>query len=1278
MTVGLLEGLTSSIGDELTALSGFRSTRTTALVDVEDRIQTDVNNASSVDSGLNITFSAPIPNTGPIVIGLRFRMLSDPGTNILQSGVATVSGLSSGTRVVLSAGSFAASVQPGRKFKITTGPLSGKTAFINKRVSSVEILLDGTGLGSDFTNESWDVLFDLVNRHARIAGITFAGPNITGLALTHPLGANFTTQSWEVVQDAPTTIPVENTLDWEAVSEAFVGPTRYRYDSKTLTTLDSLRASRHLGRDGRIVAIAGILIADGAKLSVDDGQGDVKTFEFQKTATAFPDIQNITLNITNLMTATQVRDVIIDGIVNLADMNLRAFPGTTTDAVELRHAIPGGTGRIDVTDTVTDAGFLTEGPRGIEAVVQPLEEVIDFSLKPSGIDQYRNSFIVERAVGEELSTLGRNIGVSRPSALQNDEIFRRLIAAMAYAPRGTILAIELVLDAILGPGNWELFEDLTLGSLNHPCEIFFRRRDDNELKSVGKAFLDGDENRAMATASTLTLAADPTPGRVEGLRLAPEGVERLIAFGSTATVVPGANQTAAVTGPAASFPTAVKPGDIFYVTTGPYKGTQGTIQARNSDFSLTLGPLRGSENIVVTQSFTEVGWKIVRRRSNFRHYRPSEEFYIERSGGPSTQIWTAQGTLAASEATYVTFVTDTQGQYLQIVDSGGGAVAADTMFYQHLARIDRTSLASFAVHMNIGASAVFPVAGDNSKQASFQIEDGVKLIMVGMTWDGVGDDRDIGFIDSTGAYIGTPVNVDIAPVSNATVWKNIEIVKVADKQALLLIGGHVVQAVPYASLSASANRRIAFGAQSTGNFGVMVLKEVDWGIITPRDFWNERPANFQTTAAEHVTDVAGTFRSSDDDLPVKKRVRLFDWSALNSGGGNVKGEWEIDTYVSDGDVSVTGPRLKRGLFTFEDPFRFTGRDNENAFTWPDARGHSVQILTGPNAGIYPISKIIDPVTGRDVQEPPTNLNGNPKWLRAISTDPTDGTYGVIAVPFPIPPGFLQPLNPAIRVWGKVGGVYVFDNFTLIPGFGLLSISPTFDAASIVAIECVDVVNLGAGDGVGGNRMPTFRGDVIVFEGPENTAVTDPNNRTEVIRLPAGQRSYGGRELTRLHAAGWTSSNAQQLIQRSHIVVLDTAAGVPARPNGFAFTDVEADWRIVPNFPVDPSVKGEIVDAGTVAGATLTLRNNLPITPVGEYPIMAAARSLVLSAQLLDEKESNTLLSLPSNYSHYPFYLADNFGFVRTVVDLVTAAGVIPDFDRLFRDASGPHLIGRNT
>jgi len=57
-------------------------------------------------------------------------------------------------------------------------------------------------------------------------------------------------------------------------------------------------------------------------------------------------------------------------------------------------------------------------------------------------------------------------------------------------------------------------------------------------------------------------------------------------------------------------------------------------------------------------------------------------------------------------------------------------------------------------------------------------------------------------------------------------------------------------------------------------------------------------------------------------------------------------------------------------------------------------------------------------------------------------------------------------------------------------------------------------------------------------------------------------------------------------------------------------------------------------------------------------------SNVLSAQaLLNALIVNQIIAeIPDLlFSHYPFYIADPLGFVRTYLDSITAAGVIPDF-----------------
>jgi len=167
MTVGPLEGLTSAVGDELTELSGFRSTRLTALLLPEQDIANGINTATSVDSGVTVT---------------------------------------------LSSGTYPLTVVPGTRFRITSGALIGQTGVVLTRDSAIQVTLTGTGIGSNFASESW-----------------------------------------EIVLDAETTATVETTLNWDDAGTVFIDSVRYTYASKTLTTFDGLR---HFD---------GVLFVDGAQ-----------------------------------------------------------------------------------------------------------------------------------------------------------------------------------------------------------------------------------------------------------------------------------------------------------------------------------------------------------------------------------------------------------------------------------------------------------------------------------------------------------------------------------------------------------------------------------------------------------------------------------------------------------------------------------------------------------------------------------------------------------------------------------------------------------------------------------------------------------------------------------------------------------------------------------------------------------------------------------------------------------------------------------------------------
>lgn len=73
------------------------------------------------------------------------------------------------------------------------------------------------------------------------------------------------------------------------------------------------------------------------------------------------------------------------------------------------------------------------------------------------MERLRASFLVEAAEGADLDVLARNYGLYRPRGV-TDEVFRALLQVLIYLPAQTIYAVEKVLDVLVGPGNYEVYE----------------------------------------------------------------------------------------------------------------------------------------------------------------------------------------------------------------------------------------------------------------------------------------------------------------------------------------------------------------------------------------------------------------------------------------------------------------------------------------------------------------------------------------------------------------------------------------------------------------------------------------------------------------------------------------------------------------------------------------------------------------------------------------------------------------------------------------------------
>lgn len=145
-----------------------------------------------------------------------------------------------------------------------------------------------------------------------------------------------------------------------------------------------------------------------------------------------------------------------------------------------------------------------------------LAEVDDFSRNTSALDAYRRSLFVQHAAHADLTVLGNNLAVPRPEAMSDDDHYRRLVQAMAYNPRGTVYGLQLVMEALLGEGRAQIFEDLTLGSAavgqghpQHGCAVFIAARGasntDADRLFLGATWVDGAPLRADSDGAQLSL-----------------------------------------------------------------------------------------------------------------------------------------------------------------------------------------------------------------------------------------------------------------------------------------------------------------------------------------------------------------------------------------------------------------------------------------------------------------------------------------------------------------------------------------------------------------------------------------------------------------------------------------------------------------------------------------------------------------------------------------------------------------------------------------------------
>jgi hypothetical protein len=159
---------------------------------------------------------------------------------------------------------------------------------------------------------------------------------------------------------------------------------------------------------------------------------------------------------------------------------------------------------------------------GLASDLRELTVVADGTEVYSGIENAKRMLFISTAEGEFLDIIGRNFGLSRPPGA-TDASYRLIIQALAYMAKGTVYSIELLLDLLVGPANYTIFEDLA----NYPNEVFIQldaaiTADGNPQ---GKGYLNAKDELTSTSTTAATLTYTPVttgPNGVSEVLLAPE------------------------------------------------------------------------------------------------------------------------------------------------------------------------------------------------------------------------------------------------------------------------------------------------------------------------------------------------------------------------------------------------------------------------------------------------------------------------------------------------------------------------------------------------------------------------------------------------------------------------------------------------------------------------------------------------------------------------------------------------------------------------------------
>lgn len=150
----------------------------------------------------------------------------------------------------------------------------------------------------------------------------------------------------------------------------------------------------------------------------------------------------------------------------------------------------------------TDTSFTTlqRGLMGSQRKFHPIGTLVyDFAQNRSAIDTVRRAILVRFAQGNDLTIVGRNLGMERCRNVTDDQ-WRQIIQLVAYMPRQPILTFFQILD-IVYPGQYRIVRRV---SEPWRVNVYIEPQLQGELR--GKFFLNGHE--AQLTTGLLTVSTE--------------------------------------------------------------------------------------------------------------------------------------------------------------------------------------------------------------------------------------------------------------------------------------------------------------------------------------------------------------------------------------------------------------------------------------------------------------------------------------------------------------------------------------------------------------------------------------------------------------------------------------------------------------------------------------------------------------------------------------------------------------------------------------------------